>query len=236
MTDGVLKIVSLEDPTIYKIVNVTSSSTVGQNTYVIGITQLVYSGSGPGGAGEVFGFIYVPNGADGAKGDTGDKGEPSTQAGPKGEPSTEAGPKGEPSTEEGPAGAKGEPGFDFEYEHVALNPVARDEIVTTVGVAKAFVKVPTSIDSTNYYLHSIESSWGTTANSQDAYFRLKKVDSAGNPTTVHTWTHAANTYYDTESIGNQTIDNLGGQYIYIQHIDGSLDAYGYSATLIWKRK
>ena len=181
-------------------------------------------------------------GPKGEPGKDGDKGEPGKDAaGIKGEPGTN-GSKGEPGEDgknggSGSPGEKGEPGFDFEYEHVALNPVARDEIATTAGIAKAFVFVPTSIDSTNYYLHSIESSWGSTPNTAAAYFKLRRIDSNGNSHDVHgPWTHAAGTYYDTELIGNQSIDFLGGQGVYIQHTDGTLDAYGYTATLIWKRK
>ena len=276
MSDGVLKIVSLSDPTVYKILNINNVTAYGQYTYLLTIGSTVQtSGTNPASSME-FGFIYVPNGPDGAKGDqgakgddggpggkgetgakgkTGDKGDTGLkgQTGDKGEVGEgtkgETGAKGAPGeAEKGATGAKGDDGvkgvtgdkgtagFDFEYEHVALNPVARDEIATSVGISKAFVKVPTTIDSTNYYLHSIESSWGTTANTALTNFKLKKVDSSGSATDVHAWQHAAGTFYDTELIGNQTIDNLGGTYVYIDHVDGTLDGYGYSATLIWKRK
>jgi hypothetical protein len=202
-------------------------SAYGTNTYLLSVAgTLQTSGSNPAanmGTSTEYGIIFVPNGAEGSKGEVGAD-------------SITEGPKGEPSDVIGPHGPKGEPGFDFEYEHVALNPVARDEVVTSAGIAKAFVKVPTSIDSSNYYLHSIESSWGTTANTALINFKLKKVDSAGNATDVYSWQHAGATYYDTALTGITTIDNLGGQYIYIEHTDGALTAYGYSATLIWKRK
>ena len=63
-------------------------------------------------------------GVKGTKGEVGDKGE--VGFGQKGEV--------------GGDGNKGEPGFGYEFEHIALNPVARDEAVTAAQVGKAFVK------------------------------------------------------------------------------------------------
>jgi len=43
---------------------------------------------------------------------------------------------------------------------------------------------------------------------------------------THTLDYATNGY----------VDDLAGDYIYIQFTDGATDASGYSATLIWRKK
>ena len=37
------------------------------------------------------------------------------------------------------------------------------------------------------------------------------------------------------NIAVEFVDDLGGDYIYLQCTDGTFDAYGYTATLIWAR-
>jgi hypothetical protein len=156
----------------------------------------------------------------GDKGDTGTKGT-------KGE----VGAKGA-----GGKGDKGEAGFDFEYEHIALNPIARDEQFSGAGVSKAFVRVPSTINS-DYYLHRIESSFGAQSASQICYFKLVEVGTNGTPVDVAgaSWQHAANTFFNTHTITGSALTGLGGQNVYIVFTDGSTDANGYTATLIWKR-
>ena len=170
------------------------------------------------------------DGAKGAKGEVGQTGLASDGAkGAKGDDGT----KGEVGT-----GVKGEPGFGFEFEHIALNPIARDEIITSEGFSKTFVRIPTSITS-DYYLHSIESSFGLSASTGDCIIQIRRVNSAGADTVVAnaTWTHAANILMDTHvlNIASSYVDDLGGDYIYLQCTDGTFDAYGYSATLIWAK-
>ena len=100
--------------------------------------------------------------------------------------------------------------------------------------------IPTSI-TTDYYLHSIESSFGTTAATGYCNFRIRRVNSNGVDTVVvnGAWQHAANQLMDTHTLNyaaNGYVDDLAGDYIYLQFTDGSTDAYGYSATLIWAKK
>jgi hypothetical protein len=170
------------------------------------------------------------DGAKGAKGEigVGQKGQDGTPGG-----DGEDGSKGSVGT-----GVKGEPGFGFEFEHIALNPIARDEIITSEGFSKTFVRIPTSITS-DYYLHSIESSFGLSASTGNCIIQIRRVNSAGADTVVAnaTWTHAAGVLMDTHvlNIASSYVDDLGGDYIYLQCTDGTFDAYGYSATLIWAK-
>ena len=142
-----------------------------------------------------------------------------------------------PTGPTGPQGDKGATGVGYEYEHIALNPIARDEAFTAVGVAKAFVKVPTTIDNT-YYLYSVESSFGATNASGTTNFRLKRVNAAGADTAVTngSWSHAGSTKMDTHTLPDTTVDDLGGDFVYVAFTDGPTDASGYTATLIWKKK
>ena len=89
-----------------------------------------------------------------------------------------------------------------------------------------------------YYLHKIESSYGSVTNSTDIYFRLNKVNSAGqtnNGGAPQTWTHPAGQQMYGFTVSGTSIDDLGGQYIYIDITDGTFDAFGYTVTLTWKK-
>ena len=193
-----------------------------------------------------------PPGPGGGDGNPGPPGPASTTAGPKGQKgaagqdSTTAGPKGQKGEVGGPgakggdgdAGVKGEPGFGYEFEHIALNPVARDEAVTAAQVGKAFVKVPTSI-TTDYYLYSLESSFGAIGANGNTVFRLIRVDSSGSATGVSngSYSHTGGALMATKLFPDQTVDDLGGDYVYVQLVDGGAGTpQGYTVTLIWKKK
>jgi len=171
------------------------------------------SPGGPGPQGE-------PGGT-GPQGGTGEPGSPGSPGGP--------GPQGEP-------GPTGPAGFDFEYEHIALNPIARDEVFTSAGVSKAFVKVPDTL-GTQYYLHKIQTSFGSNTASQVCHFKLVQFGSNGTPVDVTgaSWQHTANTYFYEHVISGTALTGLSGKSVYIVFTDGSTDANGYTATLIWKR-
>ena len=193
-----------------------------------------------------------PPGPGGGDGNPGPPGPASTVAGPKGQKgaagddSTVAGPKGQKGEVGGPgakggagdAGVKGEPGFGYEFEHIALNPVARDEAVTAAQVGKAFVKVPTSI-TTDYYLYSLESSFGAIAATGTTSFRLLRVNSAGTATGVTngSFSHTGGALMATKLFPDQTVDDLGGDYVYVQLVSTPTGTpQGYTVTLIWKKK
>ena len=108
---------STADPTVYKILRITSVGSSGmQYTYTLGFSVVNSSAGGPN-IGNDFTFVV---GIEGDKGATGAKGQ-------KG-----IGDKGAP----GVKGDVGPAGFDFEYEHIALNPIARDEQFSSAGVSK----------------------------------------------------------------------------------------------------
>ena len=90
---------------------------------------------------------------------------------------------------------------------------------------------------TQYYLHKIQSSFGSNTASSVCYFKLVEFGSNGTPVDVAgaSWQHAANTYFDEHTISGTSLTGLSGKSVYIVFTDGSTDANGYTATLIWKR-
>ena len=186
-----------------------------------------------GAKGEQGNSITGDKGATGSKGATGDQGDKG-EVGIKGATGDQGdkGAKGGPGTK----GSQGETGIGFEYEHIALNPIARDEAFSPEAVRKTFVKVPTTLD-TSWYLWKIEASYGDASQTGATQFRLKKVNSSGttNAVTGTAWTHASGTLMHTQTMSDDSINDLGGDYVYIDYISGAEDGTGYSVTLIWKK-
>ncbi len=174
----------------------------------------------------------------GPKGDTGEQGDKGAtgEQGDKGEVGAsitgDKGTQGEP----GLKGNQGATGVGFEYEHIALNPIARDEAFSPEAVRKTFVKVPTTLD-TSWYLWKIEASYGDASQTGATQFKLKRVNSSGttNAVTGTLWTHASGTLMHTQTMSDESINDLGGDYVYIDYISGAEDGTGYSVTLIWKK-
>ena len=174
----------------------------------------------------------------GPKGDTGGQGDKGETGGQGDKGDTGASTTGDKGAKGGPGtkGSQGETGVGFEYEHIALNPIARDEAFSPEAVRKTFVKVPTTLD-TSWYLWKIEASYGDASQTGATQFRLKKVNSSGttNAVTGTAWTHASGTLMHTQTMSDDSINDLGGDYVYIDYISGAEDGTGYSVTLIWKK-
>ena len=81
------------------------------------------------------------------------------------------------------------------------------------------------------------SSYGAGSSSGINQFKVVEVASNGTVTDVAgaSWSHAANTLFDTHTISGTSLTGLGGKNIYIICTEGVEDASGYTATLIWKR-
>jgi len=90
---------------------------------------------------------------------------------------------------------------------------------------------------TAYYLYKIQSSYGAASAGNATNFKLVSFSSNGTPTDVTSasWSHAGNTFYDEFTLPDATLTGLSGKCVYIEYVDGSTDASGYTATLIWKK-
>ena len=103
-------------------------------------------------------------------------------------------------------------------------------------MAKAFVRVPSHLS--NYYLHRVESSFGSAYSTNDVSFRLKQTDASGNSTNVSgvNWTHSANNYRHDFSIAGTSLTGLHDKYVWVEVLgDGGANASGYTITLTWKQ-
>ncbi len=181
------------------------------------------------------------SGVDGAEGPAGPTG-PSGGAGPKGQKGQKGqtggpGPKGDSGEGGGPGpkGQKGEVGAAaYQYEHIALNPIARAETFVAGNVSANFVFVPTNFNGST--LTQIETAFGAAPSSEATTFALKSVDSAnpGNVTTHATWSHAAGTRHKIISSGISSAGSLHGRTVYIECTGGGSGASGYTASLRWQ--
>ena len=179
------------------------------------------------------------DGAAGPEGPAGSAGGPGGP-GPKGQKG-EIGVKGSTGSDggsggPGPKGQKGEVGASaYQYEHIALNPIARSETFVAGNVSANFVFVPTNFNGST--LTQIETAFGAASSSETTTFVLKSIDSA-SPGTIYqhaTWSHAAGTRHKIISSGISNGGSLHGRTVYIECTGGGSGASGYTASLRWQQ-
>ena len=169
------------------------------------------------------------SGTDGTNGSSGQKG----QKGQKGAPGT-SGSQGSGGSS-GTSGLQGASGYGYCYEHIAINPVAKDTNITSSNLQRAFVICPTYFNTEGYHLTEIASSYGNVVNAATVNYELRQINpSTGQDTLLRGWTHAGGDQFETFSVPTPP-SQVPGAHLYIKAEGDTAiwDGYGFTVTLTW---
>ena len=107
--------------------------------------------------------------------------------------------------------------------------MAQAEANTTTGIERSFIYIPDTFSGV-YALSGIQSSYGNVVAGQNITYALIAVNSAGNQSTVTTWTHGANNRFYSGLVGG--LHDLSGSYVYVTATSGfESGGSGFSVTL-----